>query len=60
MVSSCTLGVFGYLWVMFTAVSIWSQLSAGPLDQDIIKTFLFQDCALPEDAHPTVCLAVIV
>jgi hypothetical protein len=60
MVSSCFLGVFGYLWVMFTAVSIWSQLSAGPLDQDIIKTFLFQDCALPEDAHPTVCLAVIV
>ena len=28
--------------------------------QDIIKTFLFQDCALPEDAHPTACLAVFV
>ncbi|CAK9012882.1 unnamed protein product [Durusdinium trenchii] len=27
--------------------------------QDIIKTFLFQDCALPEDAHPTVAVMAV-
>lgn len=27
--------------------------------QDIIKTFLFQDCALPEDAHPTVAVLAV-
>ena len=61
-------------WYLFRLLQCWKQKirwneaetflrpksSAGSCArQDIIKTFLFQDCALPEDAHPTVCLALL-
>ena len=38
------------------------SLKVEPFDvslEDIIKTFLFQDCALPDDAHPTVAVLAV-